>query len=168
MALQRIPILGWATVPDGSGDVFLEPYDVKATNDVWKRLVWIFNDTSTRIGLRGGFEVPEAYVGAPKIIIRWTSTATAGDVAWDFDYRAVGGDDVESLDHASVQESVNVADSAASAAHERLVAELPLTAGNLAKGDSVSFELFRDGSDIGDTMAAAALVFDVLFEFSDA
>ena len=167
MTTHRVPILGWGTVPDGSGNVFFEPYDVKATNDVWKRLVVIFNDTAARIGLRGGFTVPKNYVGNAKIIVVWTATATSGDVEWDFDYRAVGGDDTESLDQSGVQESVNLNDTAPSAAHERMEAALALTAANLAADDEVEFELFRDGTDAGDTMAAAAIVFAVLFEYTD-
>ena len=168
MATHRIAILGSGTVPDNSGDVFFEPYDVKATNDAWRRLVAIFNDTATRIGLHGGFTVPRNYVGSPKIVVVWTTTATTGDVEWDLDYRAVGGDDSESLDQAGTQESVNVNDTAPSAAHERMEASLALIAGNLAVDDEVEFELFRDGTDAGDTMAAAAIVFAVLFEYSDA
>jgi hypothetical protein len=167
MATHRISVLGVGTIP-GSSDVFFEPYDVKATNDVWDRLVCIFNDTANRMGLRGGFTVPKNYVGSPKIIVVWTSTATTGDVEWDFDYRAVGGNDAESMDQSGVQESVNVADTAPGAAHRKLEAELPLTAANLAADDQVPFELFRDGTDGGDTMAAAAIVFDVLFEYGDA
>jgi len=167
MATHRIPILGWPTVPDSSGNVFFEPYDVKATNDVWKRLVLIFNDTATRIGVRGGFTVPKNYVGSPKIIVVWTATATTGNVVWDFDYRAVGGNDTESLDQTGVQESVTVTDAAPTAAHNRLEAALTLTAANLAADDEVEFELFRDGADANDTMAAAAIVFSVLFEYSD-
>lgn len=168
MATIRRSVLGFATVPDDAGEVFFEPYDVKATNDVWKRLVAIFNDTSSRKGLRGAFNVPKDYVGAPKIIVVWTATANSGDVEWDFDYRAVGGDDTESLDQTGTQESVNVADTAPSLIHERMEASLALTAGNLAADDTLLFELFRDGSDAGDTMAAAAIVHDVLFEYSDA
>lgn len=168
MATHRVPILGWGTVPDTSGNVFFEPYNIKATNDVWDRLVAIFNDTATRIGLAGGFTVPKNYVGAPKIIVVWTSTAITGDVEWDFDYRAVGGNDTESLDQTLTQESVNLNDTAPGAAHRRLEVLLALTAANLAVDDEVEFELFRDGTDAGDTMAAAAIVFAVLFEYSDA
>jgi len=168
MATKRIPILGWPTVPDASGDVFFEPYDIKATNDVWKRLVLIFNNTSTRDGIRGGFTVPKDYVGVPKIVVVWTSTATSSDVEWDFDYRAVGGNDTESLDQTGTQETVNINDTAPSAIHERLEALLALTAANLAVDDEVEFELFRDGTDGGDLMAAAAIVFSLLFEYTDA
>ena len=168
MATHRRAILGFATLPDNSSDVFFEPYSVKATNDVWKRLVLIFNDSGTRIGLRGAFNVPKDYVGAPKIIVVWTAIATTGDVEWDFDYRAVGGNDTESLDQAGTQESVNLNDTAPSAIHERMEAILAVTAGNFAADDTVLFELFRDGTDGGDTMAAAAIVHEVIFEYSDA
>lgn len=166
MTTHRIPILNWATKPDVSGNVFVEDYSVKATNDVWDRLVTIFNDTSTRLGLAGGFTIPKNYVSAPKIIVVWTATATSGNVVWDFDYRAVGGNDAESLDQTGTQESVTVTDAAPGAAHRRLEAEMSLTAGNLAVDDEVEFELFRDGT-AADTMAAAAILFNLLFEFSD-
>jgi hypothetical protein len=168
MATHRLPILGASTVPDASGNVFIESYNVKATNDVWQYLVVIFNDTSTRLGLRGKFNVPVNYVGGATVIVHWTSTATSGDVEWDLDYRAIGGDDTESLDQAGTQESVNQNDTAPSAVHERMTTTLTLTAGNFAANDTVQFELFRDGTDGGDTMAAAAIVHDVLFQYTDA
>ena len=167
MATIRIPILGWSTVPDTSGEVFFEPYTVKATNDVWGRLVAVFNDTATRDGLRGGFTVPKDYVNSANLIVVWTSTATSGDVEWDFDYRAVSGDNTESLDQAGTQESVNGNDTAPGAAHRRMELSISLTDGNFAADDEVTFELFRDGTDAGDTMAAAAILFQVLFEYSD-
>ena len=168
MSIHRIPILGWGTIPDISGNVFFEPYNVKATNNVWDRLVCIFNDTATRIGLAGGFTIPKNYVGSAKLIIVWTSTAITGDVEWDFDYRAVGGDDIESLDQVGTQESINLNDTAPSAVNERMECTITLTAGNFAADDEVEFELFRDGTDAGDTMAAAAIVFSVMFEYADA
>ena len=168
MATFRLPILGANTVPDSSGEVFFEPYTVKATNDNWGHMVLIYNDSATRNGLRGAFDVPQNYVGSAVIIIHWTATATSGDVEFDFDYRAVGGDDTESLDQATAQETVNQNDTVPSAVNERMTASLTLTAGNFAAGDTVEFELFRDGTDGGDTMAAAAIVHQVLFEYADA
>lgn len=161
-------ILGVATVPDTSGNVFWEPASIKASNDQWPGLVCIFNDTSTRLGLRGRFTVPKNYAGSPKIIAVWTATATSGDVVWDFDYRAVGGNDAESLDQSGTQEAVTVTDTAPGAAHRRLGAEMALTAGNLAVDDEVQFELYRDGASGSDTMAAAAILYALLFEWSDA
>lgn len=168
MATKRIPILGFGTIPDASGNVFFEPYSVKATNDVWKRLVGIFNDTATRDGLHGGFAVPKGYVDTANLVIVWTSTATSGDVEWDFDYRAVGGNDTESLDQAGTQESVNANDTAPSAAHERMEISISLTDGNFAVDDEVEFTLFRDGTDGGDTLSAAVILFGLFFEYADA
>jgi hypothetical protein len=167
MATHRLPILGFGTIPGTSGDVFFEKYDVKATNDVWDRLVLVFNDTAARDDLHGGFTVPKNYANSANLIIVWTSTATAGDVEWDFDYRAVGGNDSESLDQGT-QESVNSNDTAPSAAHERMEISIALTDANFAVDDEVEFTLFRDGTDGGDTMAAAAIVFNVFFEYADA
>ena len=168
MATHSIPILGANTVPDTSGSVFLEPYTVKATNDVWGFLVFIFSDTATRIGLRGMFRVPQNYVGTAAILVDWTSTATSGDVEWDFDYRAVGGNDAESMDQAGTQESVNSNDTAPGATDRLMTISLGLTSANLVAGDLVEFELFRDGTDGGDTMAAAAVLFGAHFSYADA
>lgn len=167
MATHRISILGASTVPDTGGDVFFEPYTIKATNDVWGYLVVVFNDTSARDGLQGSFDVPQNYIGSANIIVHWTSTATTGDVEWDFDYRAVGGNDTESLDQSGTQESVNQNDTAPSAVNERMTATLSLTDGNFAVGDTVQFELFRDGTDGGDGISAAVTVHAVLFEYAD-
>lgn len=169
MATHRIPILGFQTKPDTSGNVFFEPYSVKATNDNWGHMVAVFNGaTGTRMLLYGAFNVPANYVGTAKIIVHWTSTATSGDVEWDFDYRAIGGDDTESLDQATAVESVNQNDTAPSATDERMTCTLALTSANLAAGDTVEFILARDDSDAGDTLAGAVTVHSVLFEYADA
>ena len=166
MATHRIAIINAWSIPDTSGNVFFEPYNIKATNDVWDRLVLIFNDTATRLGCAGGFTVPKNYVGSPQIIVVWTSTAITGNAVFDFDYRAVGGNDVESLDQVGTQESVTVTDAAPGAAHRRLEAAMALTAVNLAVDDEVEFEVFRDGA-AADTIAAAVIVFAVLFQYTD-
>ena len=168
MATHRIPILGWSTVPESTGNVFFEPYSTKATNDLWEYLVCVFTDTATRDGLRGRFDVPQNYVDTANLIVVWTSTATSGDVEWDFDYRAVGGNDTESLDQATAQETVNANDTAPSATDERMEISIALTDSNFATSDTVQFELFRDGTDGGDTIAAAVTLHGLFFEYNDA
>lgn len=167
MATHRMSILGAATVPDTTGSVWQEPYPILATNDVWKHLVFILADTATRIGIYGQFQVPKNYVGTPKVVFIWTAIATSGDVEFDFDYRAVGGDDTESLDQAGTQETVNANDTAPSAVNERMECSIALTAGNFAVDDTVEFFAVRDGTDGGDTMAASCILFDVMFEYTD-
>jgi len=168
MATHEISILGGNTVPDASGSVFMEPYSIKATNDQWRHLVFIFNDTATRILLYGQFVVPQNYVGAATLVILWTTTATTGNVVWDGDYRTVGGDDTTSLDQAGTEQAVTVTDAAPTAANNRLRVTVTLTAANFAAGETVEFLLARDGADAADTMAAAAILFDALFSYSDA
>lgn len=168
MSSYQMSILGHSTVPDPSGFVYPQPYAVTAVNDLWNSLVMVFDDSGTRIGLRGRFTVPQNYVGSAAIVPVWSSIANTGNAVWDFEYRAVGGDDAESLDQATPQESVSVTDAAPSVANERNTPQLSLTSVNLSPGDTVEFELFRDGADANDTMAAAALLFDLLFQYDDA
>lgn len=168
MATHRIPILNQFCRPDNSGNVFWEPFSVKATNDVWDHGVWVFNDTATRLLLHGNFMVPQNYVGTASIILPWSASAITGNVVWDFDYRAVGGDDAESLDQAGVQEAVTVTDAAPTAAWNRLVPSVALTSANLAAGDLVQFYIGRDGADAADSMAAAAVLFGAWFQYADA
>lgn len=168
MATHRIPILGFNTVPDASGNVFLEPYSIKATNDVWRHLHFIFNDTSTRDLLYGLFNVPKNYVGTASLIIVWTSTATTGDVVWDFDYRTVAGNDTTSLDQAGTEEAVTVTDTAPGATDRRLEVSISLTSANLAADETVEFLFGRDGASGSDTMAAAAQLVGLFFQYADA
>lgn len=165
MSTFRLPIVTHGALPDGSGDVFFEPYSIKSTNDLLGGLVLIMNDSANRNGIRGNFQIPQNYVGSAKLLIDWTATATTGDVEFDFDYDAIAVG--ETLDPATLQETVNINDTAPSTAHDRLTAEITLTDANFAVGDQVLFELFRDGTDAGDTMAAAAIIFGVYFEYSD-
>lgn len=164
---HRISILGWSTLPDETGNVFFETYTVQATNDVWGNLVAIYNDGSTRNGIRFLFTVPKNYVGTANLVIVWTSTATTGDVEWDLDYRAVGGNDTESFDQTGTQESVNANDTAPSAAHERMEITIALTDANFSVDDTVLGELFRDLTDAGDTIADEVILFAVYFEYND-
>jgi hypothetical protein len=167
MATWRLPILGHATNPDPGDTGYFQPYTILASNDVWAPLVFIFPDDSTRILLHGVFAVPQNYASAANIVIVWTAIAVAGDVEWDFDYRAVGGDDTESLDQAGTQESVNSEDTAPGAVNRRLELTIALTDGNFSAGDTVEYAIVRDGTDVGDTMAADAQLFESFFEYSD-
>jgi len=163
MSTFRIPILGFSTKPDASGDVFFEPQ--KGTNGFFDQLVLVFNDTSTKDSVYGSFQVPQNYVGTPKFIVEWTSTATSGNAIFDCDYRAVAIG--ESLDQASAQEALTVTDVAPGTTDLMQEALMAGTAGNFAVGDMVQFILSRDGAS-ADTIAAALTVVGVYFEYTDA
>lgn len=164
MALQRLPILGHATIPDDSGNVFFEPYTVKATVDTWGHQVAVFNNSGTRIGMQGLFSVPPNFVSAATLIIAWAAIPTSGNTKWDFDYRAVGGDDSESFDQV-VQRQLTVTDGPPSAINNRLIATIDLTDTDFLANDTVQFELFRDSG--ADTNTAESLLFELLFEYDD-
>lgn len=167
MATQSIPIITWTVLPDLSSNVFFESADVRSTNKVWKHLVCIFKDGSTRDGLHGQFNVPPSYVSGANLIIVWTATAITGNFASAFDYRAVGGNDVESLDQAGVQETVSSLDAAPTAINNRMRTSISLTDVNFAPSDTVLYTFYRDGT-AADTIADAIQVADLFFEFLDA
>jgi hypothetical protein len=169
MATFRLPILGWATAPDTSGNVWMEPLSIAATNDRWPHLVWRFKDTSTRPAIEGVFSVPKNYnaSGTTSFVIVWSSTATSGNVVWDADYRAVTGNDSESLDQTTQDEQLTVTDAAPGAAWRRLETSVSATAANFAADDTVQFEFARDGVSGSDTMAADAYLFGLFFQYTD-
>lgn len=173
MATFRMPIMGWPTRPDDTGDCFFEPYDILATNDVWKRIIGRFGASNVaqptvRAGIHGGFNVPKNYVGSAVLVIVWTATLTSGNVVWDFEYRTVGGNDTTSFDQSGTEESLTVTDAAPGAANRRLEVTIALTSANFAADESVEFFFARDGADGNDTMAGSALLFDLLLEYADA
>ncbi len=169
----RVDMLSSGTVPDATGDAFFEPYSILATNDAFKHLILRCGASNSaaptvKAGVYGKFHVPADYNtgGTVTCKVYWTSTLTSGDVVFDLDYRAIGGDDTESLDQATYQESLTVTDTAPSAANERMVATMTLTASNLAADDTVEFFFGRDGADGADTLAGSAIVHEVIFLYT--
>ena len=166
MAIHRPSIFG-EYLPDSSGEAYIEPYTVKATNGNWAIPVKIFNDSATKEGFHGFFNVPQNYVGCTNLIVAWTAQALVGNWKIDFEYRAVGGNDFESLDQATPQESVTAFDTAPSAVNNLMEISIPLTDGNFLPGDKVEYILSRDGTDIGTTLAGAITLIDAQFEYAD-
>lgn len=170
MATFRKTIGPAGLLPDNTGRVYLEPYTVKATNDKFGHPVLVLNDPSSgqEHGAFGMFRVPKNYVANPKIGIVWTSTAIAGNARYAFRYRSISGDDTNSLDQATYEESVLITDAAPGAPHRRLEALLNLTAANLAADETIEFFFARLDDSGADTMAAAGLVHELFFEYTDA
>jgi hypothetical protein len=166
MATFRMDVLP-SVKPDDNNSRWINLASI-GTNDQWDHPVYQFDDTSTKDEAHGYFQVPKNYVGTANLIVVWSTTGTSGDVEWDFEYRAVGGNDSESLDQATAQESVNSNDTAPSAAHERMEISISLTDANFAADDTVQFRIGRDGTDSGDTIAAAVYLVALIFEYADA
>jgi hypothetical protein len=175
MATHRIPILNVATRPDDSGKTWFEALSVLGSNDQWRHLVGRISQSganndqlSTKVGFYGAFNVPKNYVGTAAIVIYWTGTVTSGNKVFDFDYRAISGDDAESVDQAGTQEAVTGTDAMPSASFERNVLTINLTSANLAADDYVEFFLAEDGVDASDTAAGDALLLGAYFQYADA
>lgn len=167
MSTHRISILNklqW----DDSGNGYTTRFDDLATNDVWRQQVLVFKDTATRILLYGQFQVPQNYVGTAVLVIKWSSSVITNSAVWDFDYRAVTGNDTESLDQTGVQEAVTVTDVAPGAAWRILEVTANLTSANFAAGKEIEFLFARDGADGADTMVGSAVLFGAYFQYADA
>jgi len=168
MATHGISVLGAATLPDTSGNVYFEPAAVNfQANDRYPGLVAVFKDTATRDKLGFAFHVPPDYASSPVIRIIWATTATSGNARWETDYTAIA--DGESGDPSSDQESVGSTVAAPGTARLLKYTDLALTGGNFAAGDTVQGVIARDGAEAGpaDTIAASLYVYDVQFRYAD-
>lgn len=168
MATHQISMLGMIQ-PDNTGRCWIEPYDVFATNDVWKHpVIRLVNPASAEVhGFYGSFTVPQNYVGTAAVIPVWTTTATTGNARFRFTYRTVGGDDTTSLDQTGNEQQLSVTDAAPGAAHRRMTPTISPTAANFAAGETVEY-LFERLDDTGvDTIAADVVIHDLLFQYVD-
>lgn len=168
MATLHLPILGAATLPDTSGNVYAEPQAVNLqANDRYSGLVFVFADTATRDKLGGSFRVPQNYVGTPKIGFVWACVPTTGNARWEFDYTAIA--DAESSDPSTDQESVAATVAAPGTARLAKVTEIALTAANFATADLVQFSIARDGLEAGplDTIAGSLYLLAAYFSYAD-
>lgn len=168
MATHNLILPAMALTPDSSGNVYAEPYPIKATSDFWKHLNLVFADSATKDSAYLAFEVPQNYVGTAKFGLVWTAQVTTGNVLWEFAYRTVGGDDTTSLDQATAEETLTITDAAPTATDRRLLPTMvAATAGNFTAGETVELKFSRDGSSATDTMAGAASLFYIVFQYTD-
>jgi hypothetical protein len=166
MATFEIPIVGSQAGPDASGDVFQEPSTIKLTTDIYDELAFVFNDSNAKDSLSVVFRVPPNYVGTPKILFPWVSTATSGNVRWVVDITAVApGELWQRTTHGATGGTIQ--DAAEGTATDLAVAEVSLTAGDYTAGDLVKALLSRESSHAEDTMAAAAILIGAWFSYTD-
>jgi len=168
MATHRIQIFGGASLPK-TGDIFLEPYSVKATNAISDRLVLIFKDGAAKFTLGLGFIVPKNYAGSPKIVFTFQPNAlTSGTkVIFGFEYNAIASG--EAGDPSTFTETVTANPTASGVTLQDASVSIALTAGNFAIDDRVAGNLFRDPSNVNDDHAADVIVMPetIVFEYSD-
>ena len=118
-----------------------------------------FNDTEKNI-VYFSFRVPEDWKAGTsiKIEVIWTSATTTGNVEWEIDYTAVPTDGTENT---ASDGTDAYADAAPTTTLFVLTTgdNLAIDSGDLAAGDMVGVQLFRNaGTNAEDTMAGSALL----------
>ena len=168
MATHRLSF-GSLLSPDTSGNVWWQPASILDTNDLAPtNQVLIFANTGTLDTSSATFMVPKNFVGTAKIIVRYKTTVTSGNVLWTCDYRAIAAG--ESGDPSTWQESL--ADTAtAVAGTANLLSDITFTLANaptnFAVDDTVLVRIARNGAG-ADTAAASLQLVDCVFEYADA
>lgn len=165
MSTFELPILGSATRPDASGEVYQLPYSTEDAGAVFDPLLFMLNDSGAKNGLTGAFQVPQNYAGTARVNAYWNANAVAGSAVLDLSYltRAVGDD----MGAAATDDTDTVTTVTNAAAFSLNRSVLTLTAANFAAGDAVLFDFFRDGLSAADTLAAKLVLWGLTFEFSD-
>lgn len=166
--MPGIDILGIGTTLDSSGNVF--PTRWTATGGAnWDHLLLSYAPAgSTYIYIHGLFSVPGDYLSNPLIAFDWTTVnASPGNAVWLFQYRAIGGNNVESLDQAGTQESVFTIAAGPSASRRRILTGIPLIAGNFSPLDLVEFRFGVDRANGSNTLTDYALLHALRFEYSN-
>jgi hypothetical protein len=163
MATHEIRVIGNG-LPDTTGEVYPERYDVVDTGAAISPGCFIFGNTNTRVGLAGQFIVPQNFSSSATFRIHWTANGTTGDVMWDIDYLTrTAGEDMG----AAITRGITNLDEKTATAFDLETIDLTATDGDFAVGDVVLFETFRDLSEAADTLAADAILFDIVFRYSD-
>lgn len=100
MATHRIPILGFGTKPDVTGECFFPPIDTQVTlaTGLMKNIVCTFKDPSADAGFYSSFKVHKNYVGSPKIVITGIIDGTVSTTSVDFEFSYVSLADNESVE----------------------------------------------------------------------
>jgi hypothetical protein len=167
MATLRKSIINHNMLPDTTGECYTDNLSNQVTlgTSAWNGAVIVFKDPTADCGFYGGFKVPKAYAGTPKVVVTGIldGTPSTTSVDFEFSYRALA--DNEAADQ-GWQESVTFNTGNTNGwSDEDLVEVSGTCAANFAVDDWVYFYLKRDqGTD--DFVGDFHLV-DLEFEFSD-
>ncbi len=152
---------------DGSGDIAYQPQSILGTQNKFFDGIYRFGLDNTAQPtvlscLGGSSSVPSFVSGSvttANVIITWASTKIAGDVYWDFDYSVASSG---SLDPSSVQRTQNGTTTTNGTAWNQNTTTIALTAAdfNSQGGNTILFNVCRDGTKGGDTLAGSAVLFD--------
>jgi hypothetical protein len=132
-----------------------------ATNDHDYK-VWEFTSTAADERIQLNTTLPRNVdLSDIDIVIKWSFASGSGDVRWGI--RAVGMGDNDALDSAWGT-PVEANDTAGTANQFQFVTLSALAVGGTpGEGDEIAFELYREGSDGGDTFTGTARLHSVTF-----
>jgi len=170
MATHRISIMGPGTVPDTTGETFMQPIDVGITTlgtFAGSNLVMTLADPSADTGFYGSFQVPENYIQAANIRVAGVLDGTVSTTSVDFEFSYVAFADNEAVDVAYTQNVIFNSGNTNAYTNEDLVilTDSGITDTNLVAGDIVMYYFKRDqGTDdfVGDFH-----VVELIFQYND-
>ena len=164
----RLPIIGFATVPDATGECFLSivSTEMALATGLMKNLVFVLKDPSADTGFYGTFHVPQDYVDTANIVVIGILDGTVGTTSVDFEMSYLARADNETIE-AAWAESVafNTGNTNGWTDEDLLEDSAALTDGNFAAGDEVFYYFKRDQGT--DDFAGDFHVTGLYFEYSD-
>lgn len=169
MATHRLPIMGFGTVPDNTGECYLAPISVEMAlaTGLMKNLVMVLKDPSADTGFYGTFIVPKNYVDTANIVVIGVLDGTVGATSVDFEMSYLARADNETVE-AGWAESVtfDTGNTNGWANEDVLEDSAALTDGNFAVDDTVFYYFKRDQGT--DDFNGDFHVTGLFFEYNDA
>lgn len=156
------------TCPDSTGECYQNAIsnEMALGTGLMKNLVMTLKDPSADTGFYGVFQVPQNYVGTPKVVVIGVLDGTVGATSVDFEFSYLTRADNETIE-AGWEESVTFDTGNTNGwATEDLLEDSGSCAANFTAGDTVFYYFKRDqGTDdfVGDFH-----VVGLFFEYADA
>ena len=169
MATHDMPILGFGTVPDNTGDVFIAPISTQLAlaNAPGNELCVVMPTAAVAAadtGIYGRFTVPQNYVGTEVLVIRGILDGASGGLVLAFGWQAGIRADNESYDLALGTAIVVTATD--TRADEDIYEEtIDISADTYVVGDDVNFFFFIDDSE--HTYTGLFLLTGLFFRYND-
>jgi hypothetical protein len=172
VATIRVPV-DIVRADSGVGvDLVSNQITAAASPSVGDQTCYVLADGGTDEGVYVRFEVPQNYVGTPKLTIKGIldgAPSNGDDLGFGARKRAVADNEAAdgALDAEQTYQNTDIGSTGSAYANEDLlVAEISLTAGDYAAGDEVYAYVYLDAS--GTTYTGNFLLTDVLLSYADA
>ncbi len=166
MTVHRIPIMGGMTVPDATGETYLQPVDVAMTLGTFagSNMVMTLKDPSADTGFFGSFMIPHNFASAAKIVVAGIlDFTTGGNLQLGVQYVSLA--DNEAMDVAYVDNDTAVIDSTAYTTEDIVIASISLTDLDFEIGEVVQYFFRREFT--ADTHVGDFHVTGLYFQYED-